>query len=782
MVRQQSGNRFAGSTIDLMFSPNSQHQQRQRHLVLLAGFLAGFALFLAPTTALAEDELSDSETLHGEELSPEIIAAPQDDDEELPPEIVAEPQDQGVVITTTEAGEVEDESTELDELVVRTTATIRGPRDIYRPSTTMEGDELTRNLSSSVPATLESVPGFHVQYNGPGATNPTIRGLPGDRVLMLEDGHRTGDIYWTAADHGVMVEPISAQRMEVIRGPAGLLYGSNALGGVVNVIRDDVPHWRPDQVEGTATAQFESVNLGGGTGLVLHGPAGPFAFTAEGTARHANDTRTPIGDLNQSGMTAFNAGLGLSWLPDWGLVGGAVRLYDNTFEIPGEFDGELIPGGHPGGVTSEARRLSGRLQAEVEEPFAVFDGLQLRTNAVRFTHEEIEGVIGDQQIIGASFDQFSTDTHLLAHYDLRSELGERDDIYHPAEGAVGAVFQTRDLNAGGASPGTRTGFERDGGLFGYQEVGLEPLRFQGALRYNYRYVTAEDLSDVRVRTQERVIIKDVEPRQFHGVAGSFAALWDFTDQWTLGSSLARSTRFPTIEELYSDGPHLADFSFDIGSPDLDAEIGHGVDLFLRSELDRVNLEMAGYYNRIDGFVHYRPTGETIRVHREGQRVRVTPVFEATSDDAEFIGAEGRVQWEFLDDLFLDLTASYTHAQRRSDGDPLPYVPPLNARMEARYDGPTFFGSVGANLGAPQRRVPGPIEVGDRSEDPMQPTDGYAIAHAMVGWNYFSSSFGHTLTFQVQNVADTVWRDHLSRIKDVAPQPGINLRLTYQAHF
>jgi iron complex outermembrane recepter protein len=663
-------------------------------------------------------------------------------------------------------------------LVVTVIGRNGGVRDVYHPTTTMTGDELQRSLSSSVPATLEALPGFAVQYNGPGASTPTIRGMPGDRVLMLEDGHRTGDIYWTASDHGVMVEPISAERVEVLRGPSSLLYGSNALGGVVNVVRNDVPTIRPDRVEGTLAGQLESVNTGLSSGAVVRAPAGPLAVYGEATGRVAGDSQTPAGPLERTGMRAMNSAAGASWLPDWGILGASARYYDNEYGVPGEFGGELIPGGHAGGVTIRATRLTSRVLGGYHGDLGLFDGVELRSNVTRYLHDEVEGVVGGQDVLGARFDQTSTDTHLVLH---------RDPL-HDGEGAVqvggalGLSLQTRDLFAGGASPGTRSGRQRAAGAVAFGELGIEPIRVIAGLRYDLRHVTTTNLDPLVVRTRERTIVKPVEPRSFGAVSGSAATLWDVAEGWTLGATLARSFRNPTIEELYSEGPHLADFSFDIGSPDLGPEIGIGADVFLKATLPRLVLELAGYYNRVDGYLYYSPTGETVRVIREGSPPRDTPVYEARGDDARFVGAEGRAQWEVGAGLSLDATASYTRAERRPEGDPLPFIPPLSGRVEARYARGPFFGSLGADLSAAQTRVPRPVQVGDSLEEPQQPTGGYALLNAGLGWRREGDLADHSLMLQVRNATNRTWRSHMSRIKDVAPQPGRNIQLSYRAYF
>jgi len=670
---------------------------------------------------------------------------------------------------------------EVAGIVVTGTGRERRVGDVYRPTTTMSGSELQRNLSSSVPATLERVPGFAVQYNGPGASSPSIRGMSGDRVLMLEDGGGTGDLYQTASDHGVMVEPLTAQRMEVVRGPAGLLYGSNALGGVVNVIREDIPRSRPSGISGTLSSQFESVNDGIGGAAVLLAPLGPLAVRGELSARTMGETRTPAGPLERTDMTVFNGSVGVSLVGDRGQVGVSFRDYDNTYGVPGEFNGELIPGGHPGGVDIEARRTGGRFRAAyVGSVLGFFESVEMDAHLTRYLHDEIEGIIGGERAIGARFEQLSVESRLVAHHDHSLHDHPAGEIR--AEGALGVSYHWRDLVAGGASPGTRSGEDWSVSVFGYEEFGLEPFRLQVGLRYDHRRISPARLDSIRVRTQERRIAKAVTPRTFDGLSGSLAALWDFSEGWTAGASIARSFRNPSMEELYSDGPHLADFSFDIGSPDLDAEKGLGLDLFLRGTRRDLSVELATFYNRVSDFIYYLQTGETVRVIREGARPRVTPVFEARGDDAAFLGAEGRVQWEAFSRWVLDATASYTRANRRADSDPLPFIPPLTGDLEVRYEGAPFFGSMGLQTAAAQRRVPNPVQIGESAELPQEVTDGYSLLHAGAGMRLQRGGYTHTLTLQARNVTDRQWRDHLSRIKDIAPQPGRNLQLTYRVHF
>jgi iron complex outermembrane recepter protein len=669
----------------------------------------------------------------------------------------------------------------LSGIVVTGTGRARGVNEVYRPTTSLSGRELERSLSSSLSATLEGVPGFHMQYNGPGAASPSIRGMSGDRVMVLEDGNRTGDMYQSAADHGVMVEPLTAQRIEVVRGPAGLLYGSNALGGVVNVIRDDVPRYRPDALTGSFGTQVESASPGGGIGGHLVAPAGPLVVRAELSARRHGDSRTPLGPLERSRIDARDGSLGASWITDWGFVGVAARRLENDYGVPGEFDGVLIPGGHPGGVDIETARTTARIRsAYLREFLGFFDAVETDGALIRYEHDEIEAIRDGVPLVGSRFRQTTADWNLLARHDhtIHDHPGE----VLRAEGALGLGFRWRGLAVGGTSPGSRSGDDRAYSIFGYEEFQRNEWRFQGGLRLDRREIIPSRLDPIRVRTDQREVVKVVRERAFTGVSGSLAVLREVAPGWIAGVSLARSFRPPSIEELFSDGPHLADFSFDIGTPDLDAETGTGLDLFLRGTREHLSLEFATYLNRVGGYIHHAQTAETVRVIRDGAEPRTTPVYEARGDDALFVGAEGRIQWEARPGLVVDASASYTRATRRGDDDPLAFIPPLNGGLELRYDAGPWYLAVGGRGAAAQNRVPRPVSIGDAVENPQEPTGAYGLLNAGAGWRFTRTGVTHSVNVEARNLANREWRDHLSRIKDIAPQPGRSLQFTYRVYF
>jgi len=658
---------------------------------------------------------------------------------------------------------------ELSGVVVTGMGRERAVADTYRPTAVVDGRELERNLSATIAETLRRIPGLHPVYNGPAATRPTIRGMGGDRVVILEDGQRVNDLSTTGADHAVASDPMSAERIEVVRGPAGLLYGSNALGGVINVVREEIPRSRPDLLSGTATSSFESVNLGVGGHLLVTAPAGPLALRAEASARAAGDTRTALGVLPSTDLRTVSGTVGASLTPGWGFVGLSYRFYDSAYGVPGVFQGEQIPGAHPNGVDIEMQRHVVRGQAAYHDGIAFFDAVEVDAYFNHYQHDEIEGRGPDgQAFLGARFDQLSSGVNLIGRH------GHDLDAFS-TEGAIGVSGFVRDLIASGGFTGTRSSTEYGVATFAYEEFSRGRLRLQVGGRLDVRQVSPA--STRPIRTEGRDI--PVSDRTFTDVSASAALLYDVFPGWTAGVNLARAFRSPAIEELFSDGPHLADFSYDIGNPELDSEIGHGADLFLRATRTRYDLEFAAFANRVSNFIYYRPTGEL------DDRLRRFPVFQATSDDAMFVGLEGRAQVQLLERVVLAGRASYVRATRLSEGDPLPAIPPLTGGLDARYESRSLFASIGVQAAAAQNRVPGRIESPVAPGEMIsleRPTAAYGLLSAGAGYRFDLGGVLHSITLQARNLTDAAWRDHLSRIKDIAPQPGRSLDLTYRVQF
>lgn len=659
-------------------------------------------------------------------------------------------------------------------IVVTGVGRVRGVDETYRPSSALYGAELERNLSSSLAATLEREPGIAVRSFGPAAAQPVVRGMSGDRVVILEDGQRTGDMSSTSSDHAVGIDPLGAQRVEVVRGPAGLLYGSNALGGVINVIREEVPHTLPDRVTGAAGSQVESVNRGLTAGGHVTAPvAGRFAVRAELSGRTSGDVRTPLGALGDSDVRAVSGALGASWIPEWGYLGISVRQYSLDHGVPGQFQGEVIPGAHPGGVEAETVRRALRLELGHLGGIGPFSAVEAEAGLVHYVHDEVEARIpvpggGTRRVVGTSFDQLTATGRLSAsHSHAAGSLR--------TEGAIGLSGTWKDLLAGGRFPGLRSATESTLAVFGFEEVQKGRLSLQAGLRFDWTAIDPASNRPVQTGGAPR----PVHRRTFGDASGSLSSLWELAPGWILGAGVARAFRTPSIRELYSDGPHLADFTFDIGNPELRSETGLGTDLFLRVTRTALRAEVSAFRNALRNYIYHASTGAL------DPRFNRFPVFEARGTDALFEGVDGRIQWEFVQSVVLDGTLSWVRATRRHDEDPLPAIPPLQAGAELRWESPSFFLEAGMEAQSRQDRVPAPIP------DPSNPSGTLLLEHPTPGSTFLNVAAGttwrmgegdHSVVLQVRNLGNRLRRDHLSRVKDVAPEPGRNVQLLYRIRF
>ncbi|HEV2149388.1 MAG TPA: TonB-dependent receptor [Longimicrobiaceae bacterium] len=639
-----------------------------------------------------------------------------------------------------------------EAIVVTGTGRERGAQEAYRPTSVVGGAELRRELGSSVAATLQNEPGISQRYNGPAAAQPVIRGLGGDRVLVLEDGGRTGDIASSSGDHAVTVDPVTAERIEVVRGPAALLYGSNALGGVVNVIREEVPRTLPERLTGTASVQGETVNQGltGGFSAVV--PVGSVALRAEASGRTAGDTRTPLGVLPSTQMDGYNAAAGASWIQERGFVGVSVRDLAMEYGVPGDFQGVVIPGGHEGGARIDLHRTSVRLEAERVVSMGPIRAVKVDGGYSRYEHTERE----PDGAVGSRFGQLTGRANVAVRH--QHEAGGL-----LSEGAFGAWAYGKDFAVAGSSTGSEPARQASLAGFVFEELLWGPVNLQAGARYDWSRVTPRETG--------RTAIGLVRPRDFGAFSASVAALFRVADGWWAGASVARAFRTPSIEELFSNGPHLADFSFNVGNPDLDSEFGLGTDVFVRARLPRLTAELTAFRNDIDNYIYYAPTGEL------DPRFGRFPVYQARGDDAVLTGVEGRLQWEAVRRLVLDGNASYVRGTLQRDGSPLPAIPPLHGGLNVRYDTPTYFVGLGWEGAAEQDRV-----ARDEGVLRERPTDGYSLFNGSAGLRWTAWGRLNTLTLQVRNVTDEAWRDHLSRIKEVAPQPGRNVQLLYRVNF
>ncbi len=649
---------------------------------------------------------------------------------------------------------------DLPGILVTAAMGARTRAEAHRLSQVLGGRELDRRLDVTVAETLEGEAGLSSGSMGPGPARPVIRGLSGDRILVLEDGERVGDVSSGSADHAVAVEASSAQRIEVVRGPAALFYGSNALGGVVNVVREEIPGELPDRPLGTVLFQGQSVNRGGAASGTYRQAVGDFALRAEASGRWTDDVRTPDDRLPNSWIRTYSGALGGGWVRDFGHVGGVARLYRSEYGIPPD-----PVSGHAAGVTIELERDALRGEAVVTE-LGGLGQLTATGSYTRYDHREIEA----SGAVGTAFGQNTGVGELvLRHRALGPFTG----------GGFGIRGQWQDYVSDNGRTVVRSD-ELAGAIYGIEELELGRWFFEVGARYDSHRISPRGVTDVRG--------VPVRERTYQNLSGSVAALRELADGWRLGAAVARAFRAPSSDELYSQGPHLAAYTYEVGNPDLESETGVGADLFVRVDRPGISAEAGVFWNEISDYSYPINTAE-----RRGSLF----VSRFVNTDARFYGAEVSGRWEVTGDLVLDGDVSYVHASNLALDEPLPLIPPLNGRLSLGYDRERWFVEAGWKGAAEQARVPERPELPagspgycDRASEPgcrpvpgeFLPTDGYGIFNAAAGFRWFPGHQAHSITLRLENLTNELYRNHLSRIKELSPEPGFGATLTYRASF
>lgn len=631
----------------------------------------------------------------------------------------------------------------LPGIQVTGTASGQNPEAVTQATAQLSGKALEREMAGTVAQTLESQPGIAVRYNGPAAAFPIIRGLTGDRILMLQDGQRTSDLAGSATDHAVTIDPLVAQRIEVVRGPATLLYGNNALGGVVNVISGDVPTHVPGRAEWLAAAQTESAQPGGGGTLRVTAPLGErWALMLRAGGRSTDDVR--IGDdpvlgdrLENTWARNRDGALGIGYVGDRITGGGSLRGYDFSYGLP------QPPGSEP--VDLRGRRFEGTGRAEVELRSGLFPSLRLDVAAQDYAHDELDGA-GEVQLA------FGLKTQTVNVLLRQAAVGPFTD------GAWGASGLFKQYASTGPSALTPAADSRAFGVFGFQELALGAggTALQVGGRFD-RYAIGSHAAPKFGPGRER---------DFRALSGSLGMRVPLGEGISAGVSVARSFRAPTVEELFSGAPHAGTGSVEFGNPGLEAERGRGVEGVLRVQNRRWNGQVAAYWNRISSYVHLAFRGDTV------VGGATLPVFTYAQSDATLRGVEGSLEWAARRHLVLGVSGDFLRADQE-DGTPLSYMPPPRFGGVIRWDDGTF------TLGGDMHHELRQDRVGSADE---RPTDAHTFLRLSAGVRVARGGVVHSLTLRGENLTDEVHREATSRIKDFAPGPGRNVALLYRIFF
>ncbi|MCW2382583.1 MULTISPECIES: TonB-dependent receptor [unclassified Sphingobium] len=675
------------------------------------------------------------------------------------------------------------------ENIVVTAIIPRSHIDVLGGTSVLTGEELARDIRPSLGETLARQPGVSSTSFGPGASRPILRGFSGDRIRLLTDGIGSFDASATSVDHAVAINPLLADRIEVLHGPAALLYGSSAVGGVVNVIDTRIPTHLPEggfdlAATGTFGSAAREKSLAGKTDIAL---GGGFVFHADGSWIETGDLRSGgyvlgtepraealesdeadirdlaglRGRIPNSAIEGWSYTGGLNYIDSGGSLGFSVGRSQFTYGLPiryvthedhedeGAIEGE--EGEHEHGaeeVKIQMKQTRADLRAQVNVGGGLLDQIRLRAGWADYEHAEMSL---DGQDIHTRFFTQGLETRLDLVQARRGGW----------EGAIGGQMLLRKSHIEGEEKFLPAIDSETWGLFTLQALDLGKVRLEAGARFEHNRIEAAQDSDLGSPDYRR---------NFDTVSGSLGASYAIATDWRVGVNLSRVERAPTADELFARGNHAGTQAFELGNPNFGTERGWGVEGTLHGRGQDFHLTVSGFYNKFDRFIYDSIVDDSACLAASGATSLEFPCFAYLQSGAEYYGAEIQADWTAATfgrtELRLDGLADFTRATLDS-GEPVPRIPPLR-----------LLG--GATLDAGEWSVRGEIEHAfkqDRVSARETVTPAYTFVNAGLTWKPAIANQRVSFSLQANNIFDVeAWR-HASLLKDYAPLAGRDIRLT-----
>jgi iron complex outermembrane receptor protein len=649
------------------------------------------------------------------------------------------------------------QESDTEEVVVTSTALRENPLEVAQPTEVVAGDELRRQIATSIGETLSKEPGMSSTYFGPTASRPIIRGLGGYRVQTLQDGLASLDVAGLSQDHAVTVESVVSRQIEVIKGPAALLYGSGASGGLVNVVTNRIPLEQPKEpfagsleLRGDTAAEERTgaVALDGGTGML--------AFHADYFDRETDDVKIPDfaqsaalrrtlieageepdgvrGHLPNSASDSSGGALGASLIGDAARGGVSWSRYEANYGIPGE-------------ETAFIDMRQDRLDAKGEWDLqGVFTTLHVSGSYNDYTHTEFEA----PREPGTVFNQKAYDTR----FAVDNEFG------NGWRGTTGVQYVDIDFEALGDEAFVPPSVTRQISVFAFEERHFDAWTLELGARAERQKIELGQGSN----------LPDYEGTALSLSAG---AVWKFGNDNALALNLTRTQRNPQATELYAnpDVPHVAAQRFETGDPQLDKEEATTADLSLRRAGEGINWTLSAFYNDYSNYIYENPTGVFVPTE-DGEAFQV---FEYLQGGAKFHGFEAEVLFPLLEGndqrLDLRLASDYVRGELDNGGD-LPQIPPLRFGGGLQYQQGEWHLGVDAFYYDKQ----------DKMAANELPTDGFTLVDLDSSYRLPVGATHVFLFLRGTNLLDEDARQHASPLKDIAPLPGRSWHIGARAEF
>ncbi|MEP1382473.1 MAG: TonB-dependent receptor [Paraglaciecola sp.] len=705
---------------------------------------------------------------------------------------------------------IQKDENDIETLIITASPLERSVLQSTTPVTILSGDELEKNQAATLGETLKSVPGVNSTYFGPVSSSPIIRGLDGPRVKVVQNGMDSSDASRVGPDHVTTNEASTATQIEVLRGPSTLLFGSGAIGGVVNVVDNRLPKTRQDETSGRVSALYDSVSNERTASTDINGGSGNFAWHIDAFKRKTDDYDVPefaledgdiVDTIDNSDIDSEGYTFGAGWIGDDVTVSLAYGRLETDYGIPGhshddhehedEEDEDHDDDDHDEDEDHDeeeheeeeevfARMKQDRFQSVVDwkNLSGFFNELHWHNTYTDYQHSEIE-----EGEVGTTFKNDTFESRLWAKHKVTSGW----------EGVVGLHYTDSEFSAEGEEAFTPSTDSTHTALFILEEKTVGDFLWQ--LGGRVERVSHKPDNDFFITSDVDANFKELT---YTASSASAGFVYSVNDNQSLAVNYAFSERAPSSAEIFSNGLHISTSTFEVGAgydlviddsdPDnveftvvqsseaVDKEISNNLDITYRVQGDNLQANFSVFYNQVDNYLFQQNTGLEFHDHEEEEleeedhdeeehdEEEGTAVYAFNQQDAVIYGFEADVDWHFSENLRLSGFTDFTRAKLTDsdDGnDNLPRIPPMRVGAELHWEQDNWHAEFGATHYAKQ----------DKIADFETETDGYTIVSA--SFNYYLPLGDNDLTLYVKgnNLTDELGKVHSSFIKDVAPLPG-----------
>ena len=610
----------------------------------------------------------------------------------------------------------------------------------------LSGKEMQEKMYGSIAQTLQNEKGIAIQSMGQATTRPILRGYSGDRFLITKNGVKTGDLSHSSADHAMSLDLGGVERIEVFRGPRALLFGSNTIGGVVNVEKNSLSSQKLDESRSYFISGIDSGNKGLFSSYSFETPWGSNNIRFSTQARKTGNQITPIGELENTSVNNQEAFIGISRIGDNKRAVFSFERVLMDYGIPGS------PEGHINGVDLKLSKNTQELNYHQDIDFGGFETLNIDQNFIFYSHSEYES--------SSSSPAVRLSQNILS---LKSNLlGKTKEL--------GSSFDYRYFSAGGFywTPNTS---EMKMSVFGLQENEFLGFSTQLSFRAEQSFISPE------VKTKfSNLEVEDVVNKQFSFIsfAGSVLKEWQ---NWQWSNTIMRTGKTPDIESLYSDGPHLGSYSYEIGNPALTLEETYGFESSIEYQKEAYFFQFNTYYNQSPNYHQYLKKGAGYKpgadwIEWGSGSTGWLYIYEMKNIKSELSGGEIQAAYQGKN-VDIEADFSFVRGLDKTNKTNLSFMPADKFQLTlSTKENRDLTTSVRFTRGFEQSRL-GEFET---------TTPGYSLIDIYGSYSFGSSNGNHRLIFNVNNILDKEYYNHLSKIKTIMPDFGRRISLQYRYLF